>query len=109
MEAGDTVYADDHGGGGNPIAVEYDHKTVKHSLGEYVDGQMHTNGMESFWSILKRGYVGTYHRMSTKHLQRYVDEFARRRNLRQLDTMEQIDKIIEGMDGKRLKHKDRIQ
>lgn len=74
MEAGDTVYTDDHGGGGNPIAVEYDHKTVKHSLGEYVDGQMHTNGMESFWSMLKRGYVGTYRRMSTKHLQRYVDE-----------------------------------
>ena len=44
-----------------------------------------------------------------KHLQRYVDEFARRHNLRQLDTMEQIDKIIEGMGSNRLKHKDHIQ
>ena len=107
VEAGNTVYTDDHRGY-NPIAVEYDHKTVKHSLGEYVDGQIHTNGMESFWSMLKRGYIGTYHRMSEKHLQRYADEFARRHNLRQLDTMDQIDRIIEGMSGKRLKYKDLV-
>ena len=108
VEAGNTVYTDDHKGY-NPIAVEYDHKTVKHSLGEYVDGQIHTNGMESFWSMLKRGYIGTYHRMSEKHLQRYADEFAARHNRRQLATMDQIDEIVEGMEGKRLKYKDLVK
>lgn len=98
VEAGNTVYTDDHRGY-SPIAVEYDHKMVNHSLGEYVDGQIHTNGMESFWSMLKRGYIGTYHRMSPKYLQRYADEFTRRHNLRQLDTMDQIDEIIERMGG----------
>ena len=52
------------------------HETVAHSVGEYVNGQAHTNGIESFWSMLKRGYYGTYHRMSPKHLARYVAEFA---------------------------------
>ena len=107
VEPGNTVYTDDHRGY-SPIAMEYDHKTVKHSLGEYVDGHIHTNGMESFWSMLKRGYIGTYHRMSEKHLQRYADEFAGRHNRRQLDTMDQIDRIIEGMGGKRLKYKDLV-
>ena len=52
------------------------HESVKHSISEYVNGQAHTNGVESFWSLLKRGYHGTYHRMSPKHLDRYVKEFA---------------------------------
>ena len=47
------------------------HKTVKHSVKEYVDGEAHTNGIGSFWALLKRGYYGAYHRMSPKHLQRY--------------------------------------
>ena len=64
-----------------------DHKAVKHSVGEYVDGQAHTNGLESFWSMLKRGYHGTYHKMSVKHLGRYVDEFAGRHNAREADTL----------------------
>ncbi len=47
-----------------------DREAVRHSIGEYVKGQAHTNGMESFWSMLKRGFYGTYHRMSPKHLHR---------------------------------------
>ena len=43
-----------------------------HSVGEYVDGQVHVNGLESFWSMMKRGYYGIYHRKSPAHLQRYV-------------------------------------
>ena len=105
VEAGTTVYTDEHKGY-NPIAIEYDRKSVKHSLGEYVDGQIHTNGMESFWSMLKRGYIGTYHRLSEKHLQRYADEFASRHNARQKPTIEQIIGIMEGMQGKRLTYKE---
>ena len=98
---GTTVYADDYKGY-NSIAVEYYHKTVKHSLGEYVDGQIHTNGMESFWSMLKRGYIGTYHRLSEKHLQRYADAFAGRHNSRREPTIEQIGGVVAGMRGKQL-------
>ena len=58
--------------------------------GQYVQDQAHTNGIESFWALLKRGYYGTYHRMSPKHLQRYVYEFAGRHNTRSMDTTEQI-------------------
>ena len=56
------------------------HQAVKHSVSEYVNGQAHTNGVENFWSALKRGYHGVYHHMSKKH--RYVAEFAGRHNLR---------------------------
>ena len=48
------------------------HETVRHSVGEYVRDQAHTNGIESFWSMLKRGHMGTYHKMIVKHVQRYV-------------------------------------
>jgi transposase-like protein len=59
----------------------YQHEKVRHTLGQYVrDGLIHTNGAESFWALFKRGYVGIYHWMSRKHLQRYVDEFAFRFN-----------------------------
>ena len=70
---------------------EFEHEAVKHSVGEYVREQAHTNGLESFWSMLKRGYHGTYHRMSTKHLGRYAQEFAGRHNIRDLDTLEQTN------------------
>ena len=66
------VYTDDHG---SYQGIPYRHETVKHSVGEYVKNQVHTNGIESFWALLKRGYYGTYHKMSRKHLSRYVSEF----------------------------------
>ena len=76
------------------------HQSVKHSTREYVDGQVHTNGLESHWALLKRGYVGIYHHMSAKHLQRYVNEFAGRHNARPLDTMNQMAAMVAGGDGK---------
>ena len=84
------------------------HETVGHSVGEYVRNQAHTNGLESFWSMLKRGYTGTYHHMSPKHLHRYVDEFAGRHNDRPADTIEQMGIMVQGMDGKRLRYQDLI-
>ena len=84
------------------------HKQVKHSAGEYVDGQASTNGLESFWAMLKRGYHGTYHRMSVKHLGRYVEEFAGRHNIRELDTIDQMKKVAQDMVGKRLKYEELI-
>ena len=82
------------------------HRSVRHSVGEYVDGQAHVNGMESFWALLKRGYYGTYHRLSPCHLQRYVNEFAGRHNQRPLDTIDQMRVMVRGMDGKELRYRD---
>ena len=65
---GATIYTDDHGG---YQGMPFEHESVKHSISEYVNGQAHTNGIESFWATLKRGYHGTYHHMSKKHLGRY--------------------------------------
>ncbi len=62
----------------------YDHKAVNHSVSQYVRGMAHTNGIESFWALLKRGYHGTYHHISAKHLNRYVQKFAGRFNIREL-------------------------
>ena len=62
--------------------------------------QTHTNGIESFWAMLKRGQ----HQWSAKHLGRYVDEFAGRYNARPLDTAEQMRAIVRGLVGKRLKY-----
>lgn len=84
------------------------HETVKHTVKEFVRGQAHTNGIESFWALFKRGYVGTFHQMSKKHLHRYVREFAGRHNIRDLDTLEQMAYLSRGMVGKRLRYEELI-
>ena len=85
-----------------------DREAVKHGLGEYVRGQAHINGMESFWAILKRGFYGTYHRMSPKHLHRYVQENSGRHNDRPSDTTDQLSAMVRGMCGKRLTYKELV-
>ncbi len=107
VEPGSTVYTDDHGGY-NRIGLDFNHAAVRHSVREYVKGQVHTNGIESFWALLKRGSYGTFHKMSAKHLQRYVDEFAGRHNIRSLDTIDQMTAMVRGMDGKRLRYRDLV-
>ena len=102
---GATVYTDDHGG---YQGMPFEHETVKHSISEYVNGMAHTNGIESFWALLKRGYHGTYHHMSAKHLDRYVGEFAGRHNDRERDTIDQMAGIAKVMVGKRLRYRDLI-
>ena len=107
VQPGSTVYTDDHGGY-NGLSSRFHHESVRHSIRQYVDGQAHTNGIESFWSMLKRGYYGTYHYMSPKHLQRYVNEFSGRHNVRPLDTIDQMSAMVRGMAGKRLRYRDLV-
>ena len=105
VEPGSTVYTDDHGGY-NRLWLDFEHASVRHSVREYVKDQAHTNGIESFWALLKREYYGTYHRVSAKHLTRYVAEFVGRHNQRSADTAEQMAAVVRGMDGKRLRYQD---
>ena len=103
---GSVVYTDE--------AAAYEHMphrshwTVKHSAGEYVRRQASTNGIESFWALMKRGLHGTYHHVSVKHLGLYVGEFSGRHNDRPADTADQIDHIVKNMEGKQLRYKDLV-
>jgi transposase-like protein len=83
---------------------EYEHHVVNHSAKEFVDGMAHTNGIESVWAVLKRGFYGVYHQFSAKHLQRYVDEFAYRLNEGncRVHTLDRIDALIRKTNGVRL-------
>ena len=80
----------------------YEHCEVNHKSGEYVKGEAYTNGVESFRALLKRGYYGIYHRMSVKHLQKYINEFANCTNIRPMDTIDQINLTLKRLVGKRL-------
>ena len=81
------------------------HESVNHSAGEYVKDMAHTNGIESFWALMKRGYYGTYHKMSVKHLHRNINEFSGRHNIRSEDTITQMSLIAQRMVGKQLPYK----
>ena len=94
-----TVYTDDASA---YTGLPRKHETVRHSVSEYVRGMAHTNGMESFWAMMKRAHQGIYHKFSPKHLDRYVQEFAGRHNLRDEDTLVQMGMVVRGFEGKRL-------
>ena len=102
---GATVYTDDASA---YKGMPFDHASVRHSVGKYVDGMAHTNGIESFWSMLKRAHKGVYHKISAKHLQRYVDEFAGRHGVRERDTLDQMGVVVDGMVGKRLGYRELV-
>ena len=96
VEQGSTVYTDG-ATAYNPIGgLFFDHASVNHSAGEYVDGDVHTNGIESVWALLKRAVTGTWHHVSPKHLARYVDEVAFRLNDANVrtHTLERLDAFM---------------
>ena len=84
------------------------HESVNRAAGQYARGMAHTNGMESFWSLLDRGYTGIYHHISAKHLPRYVNEFAGRHNIRNMDTADMMVALVRDMVGRRLTYGDLI-
>lgn len=81
------------------------HQVVVHSRKEYVRGVAHTNTIEGFFSIFKRGMKGVYQHCKSNHLQRYLNEFDFRYNTKDIADLERSDKIVLGMIGKRLNYK----
>ena len=103
---GATVYTDGSRVYDGLWADGFDHEIVYHSYGEYVRGDVHTNGIEAFWSMIKRSIVGVYHKVSRKHLGRYVAEFVARQNMRAKDTIEQMGFMVQKFERKRLRYCD---
>ena len=102
---GATVYTDD--------ATAYDglpfaHESVKHGVCEYVRDMAHCNGVESFWATLKRAHKGTFHKLSPKHLNRYVQEFAGKHNMRDSGTLSQMRDTVARLVGRNLLYRDLI-
>ena len=112
VEPGATVYTDDAAAYAAlpSIINQFSHDTVSHGSGEYVRGEVHTNGIESVWAVFKRSITGTWHHVSSKHLGRYVNEATFRLNEGncEVDTLERMEAFAEGLHGKRLRYVDLI-
>ena len=102
---GATVYTDEASA---YEGLPFTHESVKHSVAEYVRGMAHTNGAESFWSMLKRAHMGTFHKLSPKHLDRYVQEFAGKHNIRESGTLVQMRHVVAHLVGRNLLYRDLI-
>ena len=93
VPGGSTIYTDEA-----PVYKQlrktYTHDSVKHALNIYVEGNVHTNTIENFWSVLKRGLYGIYHQVSDKHINRYLDEFSARFNTRKLTSNERFENFL---------------
>jgi hypothetical protein len=107
---GKTAVMTDEGLVAKTIGSDYDlHETVNHGAGEYVRGGAHTNTIEGYFSILKRGINGTYHHVSQQHLKRYLAEFDFRYNERMalgVSDEARTTKALRGIVGKRLTYRD---
>src|SRR5579872_3782192 len=80
IKPGSTLHTDEHGGYEGLDGLWFHHHKVNHGAGEYANGSVHTNSIESVWALLKRAIYGTWHQVSAKHLSRYVNEVTFRLN-----------------------------
>lgn len=108
VEPGSTICTDEHAAYHG--MDQYQHLSVNHSVNEFVNGMAHTNGIESVWSVLKRGLFGVYHHASAKHLGRYLNEFTFRLNDGNVkrQTMDRINSFVDGTVGRRISYKELI-
>ena len=101
VEPGSALFTDEHRGY-NGVEAVYAHKTVNHARGEYVSGDVHTNGIENFWSLLKRSIKGTQIHVSPTHLDRYATERTFAYNYRDADDLGRMRAAVAGTSGRRL-------
>lgn len=106
VEGGSTVCTDEHRSYSGLDAYDFNHLTINHSVGEYVKEMASTNGIESFWSLLKRGFMGVYHQMSPEHLTKYVNEFSFRHDVLKNSCTDILNKVFYNTNGKRVTYKD---
>ena len=108
VDKGTVVCTDEHSG---YAGIPYEHKRVKHSAKQYVNGMACTNGIESVWSTIKRGFNGIYHHWSQKHCQLYINEFTFRLNEGNcdVDTIDRMSAVCSRMNGRRLRYRDLIR
>lgn len=99
VKEGTKLYTDEYASYKSLQRV-YDHSFVKHSRKQYVKGNVHTNTIESFWAILKRGIFGIYHFTSKKHLQLYVDEFVFRYNSRHTTEAIRFNSLLGNLENR---------
>lgn len=113
LAVGSTLYSDEWHGY-NKLEKDFKRGVVRHGAKEYVNGDIHTNSIESFWAILKRANMGTFHHWSKKHLDRYVDEFSFKTNTNGLPAfsvsgkdsgLTTVKAHMAGMEGRRLTYK----
>lgn len=90
----------------NGMAPYFGHETVKHGVGECVEGAAHTNRIESFWLMFKQAQRGAFHKLSLKHLDRHVTEFDGRHNNLERDTIGIRPVFADGSIGKRLRYEE---
>jgi transposase-like protein len=102
VRKGSKIFTDEHIGY-DGLYKRYLHRKIFHKLGEHRVGIIHTNTIEGFWSLLKRGIIGIYHSVSDKHLEKYCNEFDFRYNTRLLNEEMRFDKSISQCSG-RLKY-----
>ena len=101
-----TVYSDEHVGYKRLSLLGYDHRHVSHRRKEYVRGEVHTNGIESVWAVLKRSYIGVFHWWSRKHMVRYLAECEARLNMRDLDGGDRLARLFDNVEGRRLTYRE---
>lgn len=100
MVADGSIVVTDEWHGYKGLSTQYSHVVINHKENEYVRGAFHTNSIENFWSLLKRGIYGIYHQVSPKHLYRYCDEFAYRFNSRKSSSTERFDVSLKNVQGR---------
>ena len=83
----------------NLVKMGIPHDVIRHKS-EYVRGEVHTQGIESFWSILKRGLIGTYHHVDEGYLNQYVQEYAFRHNTRHITDEQRFNALLENVSGR---------
>lgn len=104
MEVGSELHTDEAAVYNGIGGLFFGHDTINHGIGEYVRGNVTTNGIESVFAVMKRGVMGVYHHTSHKHLNRYVQEFAFRLNEGNVKnhTLARLDSFVTAAAGKRL-------
>jgi transposase-like protein len=106
IEKGSTLHTDEYPGYVR-LGQDYVHRRVHHASGEYVRGDVTTNGIESVFAVLRRGLHGVYHKASKKHIHRYIDEFAWRLNEGNVKrhSLDRLDSFVDAVAGRRITYK----